>query len=125
VEFEDRFRINQKAETFHLPLLPVPRKNTGDLAADKSYLELAPAGLTISAVKESEDGGQLVVRVYNTMKETVDGVLRCAVPVERAWEARLDEQPVAETAVQSGHTVPICIQPQGVKTIRLQTGEGS
>ncbi|MCK5572320.1 MAG: hypothetical protein KAJ12_06145, partial [Bacteroidetes bacterium] len=124
-EFDDRSRINEEAEKFHLPLLPVPRKNTEDLPAGKSYLELVPAALTISAIKESEEGRHLVVRVYNTTNETVEGVLRCGLHVERAWEARLDEQTVAETVVQSGDTVPIRVQPQGIKTIRLQTREGS
>jgi len=64
-----------------------------------SLLELRPQDLTLEAVKMSEDGQHLVVRIANLRSEPRTAQLRCSLPLARAEIARLDETP---TGVQVG-----------------------
>ena len=45
----------------------------------------------ISALKQSEDGQGIVLRVWNTSSETLDAMIRTMLPVTKAAKLRLDE----------------------------------
>ncbi|MGB2960191.1 MAG: glycoside hydrolase family 38 C-terminal domain-containing protein, partial [Bacteroidota bacterium] len=124
-EFDDRSLVNEESERFHLPLLPIRRKNTEGIPETESFLEMTPASLTLSAVKESEEGKHLVVRFYNSGSEPIEGGVRFAFPIVRAWETRLDERPLREVEVQGDHTVPVRVQPRALLTVMVETGPGA
>jgi len=124
-EFDERSLVNEESERFHLPLLPLRRKSTEGIPETESFLELSPPSLTLSAVKESEDGRYLVVRVYNSGNAAVEGHVQFAFHIVKAWESRLDEQPLRQVEVEGEHTVPVRVEPRALLTIVVETEEGA
>jgi hypothetical protein len=65
-------------------------KQAGTLPTRYSHLEVAPP-FELSAVKRSERGESLVVRVWNTSKAPAKGTLTFGFSVEKAWLVDLQE----------------------------------
>ena len=61
------------------------------IPAPVAGVELEGTGLAFSALKESEDGGWLVLRCVNLVDDTVDGAWQLPFDVREARLARLDE----------------------------------
>jgi alpha-mannosidase len=83
-------------------------------------LRLEPGTLTLSAVKLAEDGAGIVVRLYNTTRQRSGATLQSALPLRRAWRARLDETALEEIPVVDGHRVECGVEPAQVVTLRLE-----
>ncbi len=66
------------AEQFNAPLLAAQLSVTphGHAPPARSFIELEPSSLTISAVKQSEQGPGWIVRLFNPLSEPVHGRLR-------------------------------------------------
>jgi alpha-mannosidase len=113
---------NRESERFHLPLLPFRRKNADPPAAGGSFVTLTDGALTLSAIKESEDGEGIVVRVYNPTPSPAEGTLRFASPLRRAFLVRLDEQQINPLDVVEGKTLRIAATPFGIVTVKVECG---
>ncbi len=117
--------VNMQAERFHLPLLPIRRKNAGDLPLRGSYLSLSPEGLVFSACKMSEDGRDMVVRAYNPTAESLSGSIVCTgFRVRAAHLARLDEAPLSPLEVREG-SVSFDAPPSTIITVRISCDTNS
>jgi 2-O-(6-phospho-alpha-D-mannosyl)-D-glycerate hydrolase len=113
-------QVNEEAERFHLSLLPLRRKNPGDLPMQDSYLSLSPEGLVFSACKISEDGKDLIVRVYNPTRDLLSGAIDCSgLGVREAHRARLDETVLSPLEVRDG-SVQFDAPPSSLVTVRLR-----
>jgi hypothetical protein len=68
----------QTAERFNLPFRGVQVGPTphGTEPLSKSFLDIKPAGVHVSAVKRSEDGSGWVVRLFNPLDKTVRASVR-------------------------------------------------
>lgn len=68
----------QAAERFNLKLLAcqIGPSDCGSQPTDRSFLELKPESLHVSAIKRSENGKGWVVRLFNPLARTVRGRLR-------------------------------------------------
>jgi len=56
-------------------------------------IEVEPCELVVSAIKRSNSGDGLVVRVYNPLSHAVEAALRPGVASTRAFVANLQEEP--------------------------------
>ena len=117
----------------------------------KSFLEVEPEGLHVSAVKQSESGRGWIVRLFNPSERIIDGRLRLnggfagpaasqspvervqasfALPPERGprWPVvravSLEEVPEAELAVDPEGWVAFEIAPKKILTIEFPTPGG-
>jgi alpha-mannosidase len=111
---------NRVSEQFHLPLLAVRRKNSGELPTEGSFLSLVPDSLVLSALKQSGDGEAMIVRVYNPGSSEVAGEIRFAQSVEKASFSRLDETEGAAAPITDGRTIPVRVPPSGIITLRVK-----
>ena len=81
-------KVWQAAERFNLAFQACQLSPTrhGTEPLEKSFLEIRPEGLHVSAVKRSESGEGWVVRIFNPFNETRTGSLRlnggCSGPME-------------------------------------------
>jgi mannosylglycerate hydrolase len=116
-EFEDGKAVNEVCEVFHQPLLAVARKNPTDLALDGSLFATSGT-LTLSAVKEAEDGHGAIIRLYNPSSRSVEDTVRFVPDVAHAWLAGMDEQTIAPLTIVGGHAVPLTAAPGAVLTVR-------
>ncbi|MBU0493397.1 MAG: hypothetical protein KKA73_04190 [Chloroflexi bacterium] len=82
-----------EARAFAAPLRAVPAvSQDGPLPVVGHLLEIEPAALVASAVKRSEDGQALVVRLVNNSAEALKGRVRLGVPCQRnVQRVNLDE----------------------------------
>ncbi len=85
-----------------------------------SFLSLVPDSLVLSALKQSEDGEAMVVRVYNPGSSEVAGEVRFAQEVEKASFSRLDETEGAAAPITGGKTIPVRVPPSGIITLRVK-----
>jgi alpha-mannosidase len=109
--------VNQNSETFHLPFHSVRRKN-GDLPPVRgSYCALDNPRVVFSALKEAEEGGDVVVRMYNPSRRKEQALLRFAAGIRQAWRSRLDETPAEPLEVREGCELPLALQPNEVLTV--------
>jgi len=116
--------LNEEAERFHLPLLPVRRKNPGMLNLEASFVSIRSRELAFSALKQSEDGTGTIVRVWNPGPSAVESSLRFSRPVKDAWLARLDEQAVVRLEPGGEYEVPLRVPARGIATVKVQFKNG-
>jgi alpha-mannosidase len=117
--------LNEMAEQFHLPLLALRRKTDAGTLQD-SFLKGDLRDVAMSALKQAEDGEEIVMRVYNTSSEPQDAVIALDCPMQGAWKSRLDETRLEklERHGETGLTVPVA--PGAIATVRVKQrgGEG-
>jgi alpha-mannosidase len=95
-----------RGETWRTAIDPPPAVTGAELAGD---------GLAFSAIKESEDGGWLVLRCVNLLERPVAG--SWALPsLREAFLARLDETPLAPLEVHDDR-VEFLAPPRGIVSI--------
>ena len=109
-------------ERFHLPVIPIRRKSEQALPPPSSFVSVAGDGLTLSALKEAEDGKGVVLRVYNPFPLPVEGVIRFGRPVKQVKEVRLDEENIGTPPlrVDGGTDVSVSLAGGGIITIKVQ-----
>jgi alpha-mannosidase len=117
-EYDDGRIVQQECERFHLPLLPVRRKNASPLPLEGSFAALGTSRLVMTALKEAEGGGGVVVRLWNPLPSPVEDLLRFATPPLRVKASRLDEQEGDDLPILDGRDVKVQIGPSGILTLR-------
>jgi hypothetical protein len=68
----------QASERFSLPfrVAQIGPTGQGDQPLSRSFLEVEPSTLHVSALKQSEDGKGWIVRLFNPLSQTVKGRIR-------------------------------------------------
>ena len=61
-----------------------PRRLTGELPAETSFLSIEPDALVLSTIKRSEDGKALIVRYYNPTAKSLEAINRLFLPARSA-----------------------------------------
>jgi len=92
----------------------------GPLPLAASFLQVTPDDLAFSGVKPAEDGGGLIVRLYNPTRRVVRGELRSRGAIAGARQVRLDETDLRPVPVHNGRAVPLEARPGEVVTVRLR-----
>lgn len=80
-------------------------------------------GVAVMAVKRSEDGGDLVVRLAETTGATQGVVLACAVPIREARIGNLLEEAGAALTGDAG-SVRLDLPPWSIRTVLLTAAAG-
>ncbi len=115
--------VTRESESFHLPMLPFRRKNGAPLPLESSLFALEGGTLVLSALKESEDGTGIVVRVYNPGPVDAEGTLRCARPVKDAHCTNLNEEVSSRAEFAGGprgSTLTLSVPAGGIVTVCLR-----
>jgi alpha-mannosidase len=91
----------------------------GQLPPMGSLLSARPESFVLSALKETEDGQGLIVRMYNTADQTAEGEVR----LEFAWQVvertNLNEEPLGQAEVRDGW-VRLALRPNEIATLRFR-----
>jgi len=84
----------REAQAFNTPVrATVTDQHTGQLSSPATLIEVEPRELVVSAIKRSNPGDDLVVRVYNPLSRAVEASLRPGFACSKAFVANLQEQP--------------------------------
>ena len=92
--------------------------HAGTLPAVHSFVTLEPANLLLTAMKQAEDGEDLIVRFYEFAGQKTTARVSLPPGVEEIWDANLMEQP-GEKLASDGKTVAVNVKPYEIKTLRL------
>jgi len=122
-EIDTLEQIQRESEQFHLPLLPVSRKQRELGKIRNVGLAISPKTLVLSAFKEAEDGDGFIVRVYNPSKQEINGTIRFDLPVRDVFEAKLNEQCIEPVEVERERVVRIVAKPSEIVTLRLKLSQ--
>ena len=104
----------------------VNTQHEGQLPSRSTLIEVEPRELVVSAIKQSEAGDGVVVRVYNPLSHVVQATIRSEFACTNAFVTNLNEEPIGplpgqqdgqQIEQQTGH-------PQGVSLhIEVRSGE--
>ena len=109
--------IPGRAEAYNLPLKLVPGA-AGNPAEAAPLLRLDGTGVTLEALKKSEDGAGMVVRLWETHGRATEAVLHLPAGVGRAEIVNLLEQKGAGVAIVDG-AVRLGLAPFQILTLKL------
>jgi len=73
----------------------------------------------------NQGSGDVVVRLYESVRATTRCTLRTLLPVRNAVVTDMLEQPVGESLGMADGAIPLEFRPFEVKTVRLQVGRGA
>ncbi len=111
--------VAQKGYEVNVPFLI--RKGEMPLA-ERSYIYTDSPNLIIDTVKPSEDGKDVIVRLFETYNTQGTASLMFDFPVESAEETDLLEQKVKDVATE-GNRIVFTLHPYEIKTFRIRCGK--
>lgn len=77
-------------------------------------------GILVSSVKLADDrGGDIIVRVYESLGRRAVGTLTVHTPIRESVTVSLLERPLDDEVAVSGDSVPLSLSPFEVRTLRL------
>ncbi len=110
----------QRGYELNYPLAAtVADHHAGPLPAEYSFIAIQPNNLIITAVKQTEDGDNLLVRFYEFTGTETAAQVTVPAGFEEAFNANLMEQP-GEKLPMDGKTVRMPVHPYEIRTVLLQ-----
>jgi alpha-mannosidase len=107
--------VVQQAYELNVPVQVVP-----GAGGDGSLFSLDAPNIILETVKPAEDGsGDVVLRLYESMRSATRAVLTSHLPVSLAWQTDMLENFQAELPLKDGKLV-LEFRPFEIKTIRLK-----
>lgn len=94
------------------------------LAETFAFLQLIHPNVMVEAVKQAEDGDDLIVRLYETAGTRVRASLRPGFEVRKAWQSDLMEQKLEAIPVEDGE-IGLAFAPFDILTLRLSVQAGT
>ncbi len=117
-------RIRRTAESFLLPIRVHAGKKYDSPAPDTAALHVEPESLALSAFKEAEDGGDVVVRIFNPTPQTIEGRITLGFAPAELRRADLEESAGERLSVR-GNALHDRWPPFRIHTYRLRASEKS
>ena len=100
-----------------MPLPDAPRRGR-PAAAPASFLEVDAPNVIVEAVKQAEDGDDMIVRLYECENRAAHAPVRFGFPIASAAEVDLMEENPAPLALEDG-AVRLAFRPFEIKTVRV------
>ena len=86
---------------------------------EQSFLEIEPSNLILSALKKSETGKSLIMRIYESQCKAVAGKIRFNFPVKYVRETDLMENPTGKKIKVKNNTLKIRFNKSEIKTFSI------
>jgi alpha-mannosidase len=89
--------VLREAQAFNTPVrVLVTEPHAGQLPSRASLLEVEPRTLVVSAIKQSQTGQGVIVRIYNPLSHPVEATIQPGFACTTAFVAKLNEEVIAE-----------------------------
>ncbi|MHA1616266.1 MAG: alpha-mannosidase [Candidatus Njordarchaeales archaeon] len=109
----------KEAKNFTQPLVGVFAEKKGSLPPKNSFFEISPNTVYVSALKMSEDGNYVILRLFNRSNTTKEAVIKSYFPIEEAWITNLKEERIRRIT-SSEDSIRLEIKPWRIETIALR-----
>src|SRR5207248_9869966 len=87
--------VLREAQAFNTPIRAlVSEQHEGQLPSQSTLIEVEPPALVVSAIKQSEAGNDLIVRIYNPLSRNVQATIRPGLACTQAFVTNLNEEPI-------------------------------
>ncbi|MDQ0060239.1 alpha-mannosidase [Paenibacillus harenae] len=108
-----------------LRIVAVPEGNAADTLAETfAFLSLGHPNVMVEAVKQAEDGDDLIVRLYETAGTRVHTALRLGFEAREAWLTDLMEYKLEAMPIE-GDEIRLTFAPFEIVTLRLTVPAGT
>ena len=118
-----RGRVAEEAMYFNTPLLAIetPPGQTGDAKRASSLLTLSPADVQLTAVKQAEEDGAMIVRVVETYGRATQAVVTLPRPARSVTRVNLLEEPIkgVKAPTVRGTRVTVPVRPHEIVTLKV------
>ena len=113
-------RIHKLAQEYAVyPIAHEDLPHRGELPTEKSFLEVEGDPLIVSTFKKSEEGEDVVVRLYNPSSKYVRATLKLYKAPGEVWLSNLNEEKVTKLEV-SGEKFEVELSPYKIVTLRVR-----
>jgi alpha-mannosidase len=110
--------VLREAQAFNTPIHAlVTAQHEGQLPSQSTLIEVEPPALVVSAIKQSEAGNGVIVRVYNPLGHNVQATIQPGLDCTQAFVTNLNEEPIGQP---QGVPLHIDIRPSEIVTILFQ-----
>jgi alpha-mannosidase len=96
--------------------------HSGTLPPVHSFFSIQPATLVMTAIKKSEDGNDLILRIYDWAGKKADAEVSVPGGATRAVMANLMEAPEGVPLAISGNKISVGVGPYSINTLRVSWG---
>ena len=97
--------------------------HAGQWPAEHSFVTVAPENVALTALKKSEDGNALLLRVYEWAGKAATVSAEIPGGAKSVSVSDLMENPIAGEASLSGEKLTFAIHPYEIQTIRIEYGQ--
>ena len=119
----DQSPVLREAERLNVPLIVAQvGPHPGNLPKADGFLAVEPRTACLSALKQSEDGGGLILRMFNPSGErmTQRVSLGRGRRIARAWLTNLNEERDQELRIADGSAVMLDIGPKKIVSVLIE-----
>jgi len=113
-------RVFEEAYRHNVPVrIAQVRKPKGKLPKEMSFLKIEPASVMISAIKRSEKGNSLIVRLWNPTLTDIKAKVWCYRQIETARLVNLEEKVKESLKVETDNSVVLDVGKKKIVSIEL------
>jgi hypothetical protein len=110
--------VLREAHAFNTPIRAlVTEQHEGQLPSQSTMIEVEPPALVVSAIKQSEAGNGVIVRIYNPLSHAVQATIRPRLACTHAFVTNLNEEPNGQP---QGLPLYIDLRPGEIVTVLFQ-----
>ena len=114
----------RRAYELNVPMVCVAGRNKAPNVSttgitSSSFIQVDCTHVILETVKPAEDGGGLIVRLYEAHNQRGRGTLTFVTPILSAQECNLLEEPISDAPYQ-GNTLAFQVRPFEIKTFRIR-----
>ncbi len=111
--------VLREAQAFNIPLRTVAtNQHEGTLPSLATLIEVEPRELVVSAIKQSNDGKGIIVRVYNPLSRAVEASLKPGFAYTKVFVTNLQEEHREQLFLNGNTEEPVHI---GIRTGEIIT----
>jgi len=114
----DIFQVKEKKLVPLQAIESAPTKGTEETT--RSLLSFASDNVVCSAIKQSEDGNTLLVRLFNPHSSSQKDTLKSFYPLQEAQLLSLEEKPLKKLAIKNQKEVALEFSPKKILTVALK-----
>jgi len=117
-------RTVRRGYEFNYPFeVVVDEPHDGELPPQHSFFEISPENVILTAVKEAEDSGDLIIRMYEAYGLNTEAEIKFDIAPSKVWQTDLMEWdkylPKTEYEVK-GNGVSVPLEAWEIKTLKVQ-----
>ncbi|WP_041606152.1 alpha-mannosidase [Halothermothrix orenii] len=114
--------VYHQARDYNNELLVIKtEQHEGVLPPENYFIKLHSPdnALQVTAIKRSEDGEGLILRLFNTGDKEVSGTLTTSLDCSKAYYANLNEEVEEKISIDRSNELSINVKPREIKTIKM------